>query len=84
MVGRRGTQSLDDAVALLAEAGEDALGVLLAAGLELDVDLDLVEVELRGDPLVRDLEDVGAVGGELGQQVARPPGESGMVTCRLR
>jgi hypothetical protein len=38
---------LDDAVTALAEAGHQSLGVLLPAGLELDLDLDLVEAQVR-------------------------------------
>ena len=46
-----------DVVAAVAEAGDDPVGVAEAAGLELDVDLYLIEVELGGEALVGDLED---------------------------
>ena len=75
---RRGL--LVDPVAALAEPGQHLLGVRLAAGLHLELHLDLVEVQGRRDPLVRDLEDVGAGLAELAR--AAWPGRRAGRGCR--
>ena len=51
--------------------------VLGTAGLQLQSDVDLVEVQLPRGPLVGDLEDVGAGGGQLGQHRGQPAGGVG-------
>ena len=58
-------------------AAHQVLGVRLAAGLELDAHLDLVEGQRRGDPLVGDLEHVRALGADLGEQGRQPAGQVG-------
>ncbi len=55
-------------VAALAQPASTGSACSVAAGLELDLHLDLVEVQRRRDPLVRDLEHVGAGVADLGEQ----------------
>ena len=75
----------EDPVAALAESRQHQLGVGLAAGLELQVHLDLVERQVGVDPGVRPPRSRWRPASpSSASSVARPPGRSGMRSRRLR
>ena len=60
-----------------AECADDLSAVLRAAGLDLQDHLGLVDVQARGQPLVRDSRTLAPRSARSPSSVARDPGRSG-------